>query len=202
MEYYELQQLWDNKDEPKVDLELNQKAFSELVKNKIHGNLGDIKWSGIIEIVITIFWLNFLVPIILDHIHDIGILVSGIVLFLLSIYSLILEINKLYLISSIKYDYSIIHTQGKIERLKFIENLDLNSLYFIIPMSFIPFLIVLGEGVLHIDLEEIGLGATEMIEAVLGSIIVAVVVVFFLRKFELKKLNDSLEFIRGLEEGR
>ncbi len=83
MEYYELQQLWDNKDKSKVDLELNQKAVSELMKNKIIGNLGEIKWSGIIEIVITVFWLNFLVPIILDHAHEVGILISGIVLLVL-----------------------------------------------------------------------------------------------------------------------
>jgi len=199
MEYYEIQQLWDKSEEDSLDVSLNAKAVNELTHNKVHFNLQEIRWGSVIEVVVNFFWINYLFQLMQSNLQDISFLIAGIVLFLLAMYSLILEINKLYLVTSIDYNFSIIKAQRKLEKLKLLENLDLNSLYFIIPMSVIPFMIVLGEGVFDIDFESIGIGATEMMSAVFGSIVVAAIIVYILRRTEFSKLSESLDFLEDLK---
>ncbi|MDH3651539.1 MAG: hypothetical protein OEQ53_17785 [Saprospiraceae bacterium] len=200
MEYLELIQLWDTSDNSDINISLNKKALNELTTKKLKSGIVEIKWSSIIEIIVTSIWIIFLVTFITEYLQDIKLLLSAIILIVISIFSLIIEINKLYLYYSIDHNFSVFQAQKRIEKLKFLEKLDINSLYLLIPLFFVPFVLVFTKGILHIDLFELGFSGYEMTLSILGSIIIAIVMVLVLRKSQFKSLNESLEFLKDISQ--
>jgi hypothetical protein len=200
MEYTELSRLWDANESTDVKISLNQNAINEVTANKLKSSLSEIKLSSIIEIVVNFIWLTFLGDFAIKNYQETYFLLAGILLFGISIFSIVLEINKLYLFSSIDNNFSVFKAQKRIEKLKFLEILDTNLLYFIIPMFFVPFVLVISKGILNIDLFQLGFGGYEIALATVGSAIIAMIVVFVLRKSQFKTMNESLKFLKDLNQ--
>jgi hypothetical protein len=200
MEYTELSRLWETNKSADIKISLNQNAINEVTVNKLKSSLSEIKLSSIIEIVVNFVWLGFLVDFAIKYYQETYFLLAGIILFGISIFSIVLEINKLYLFSSIDNSFSVFKAQKRIEKLKFLEKLDVNLLYFIIPMFFVPFVLVITKGILNIDLFQLGFGGYDIALATAGSAIIAMLVVFFLRKSQFKSINESLKFLKELNQ--
>jgi len=200
MEYTELSRLWDANKSANLKISLNQNAINEVTVNKLKSSLSEIKSSSIIEIVVNFIWLGFLGEFVIKNYQEVYFLLAGIILLGVSIFSIVLEINKLYLFISIDNNFSVFKAQKRIEKLKFIEKLDLNMLYFIIPMFFVPFVLVITKGILNIDLFQLGFGRDEIAVTTVGSAIIAMIVVFFLRKSQFKSMNESLNFLKELNQ--
>ena len=83
-------------------------------------------------------------------------------------------------------------TQEIVERVKYYQVLNTKMLYVLIPLFSAPFLIVLVKAILDFDIYVLG---NWLIYYMVGSIMVALVVVFFLRKFPDKNLEKVLAFL-------
>jgi len=182
MEYSELNKLWDATGSSDVKISLNQNAIKEITTHKIKNSLSEIKWSSIIEIIINFIWLIFLMNFSKENYQDIRFLFAGFVLIGITIFSIVIEINKLYLYTSIDNNFSVFKAQKRLEKLKFLEKLDINLLFLIIPLFFVPFVLIITKGILKIDLFQLGLGGYEIALTTLGTAAVAMVVVFVLKK--------------------
>lgn len=200
MEYTELSRLWEANKSADINITLNQNAINEVTVNKLKSSLSEIKLSSIIEIVVNFIWLGFLGNFAIKYYQETYFLLAGIILFGISIFSVVLEINKLYSFTSIDNNFSVFKAQKRIEKLKFLEKLDINLLYFIIPMFFVPFVLVITKGILNIDLLQLGFGVNEIALATAGSTIVAIFIVFVLRKSQFKSMNESLKFLKELNQ--
>jgi len=200
MEYTELSRLWEANKSADINITLNQNAINEVTVNKLKSSLSEIKLSSIIEIVVNFIWLGFLGNFAIKYYQETYFLLAGIILFGISIFSVVLEINKLYSFTSIDNNFSVFKAQKRIEKLKFLEKLDINLLYFIIPMFFVPFVLVITKGILNIDLLQLGFGVNEIVLATAGSTIVAIFIVFVLRKSQFKSMNESLKFLKELNQ--
>lgn len=202
MEYTELQALWEKGINSEREISINQKGVDELTAHKLKKTLSEIRYSTIIEIVLTAIWYVFLMNFVVEHHENPPFFISGIVLIFISCIGIIIEIKKLYLYNSIDYGFSIAKAQTQIEKLKLLEKIDLNLIHLLVPLFSLPFALVFCKGILGIDLFELGLGQNEMIHLFLGSIVVAVIIVYLLRKSEFKKFNESLEFLKKIKEGK
>jgi len=200
MEYSELNKLWDVTGRSDVKISLNQNAIKEITAHKIKSSLREIKWSSIIEIIINFIWLIFLMNFAKENYQDIRFFFAGFVLIGISIFSIVIEINKLYLYTSIDNNFSVFKAQKRLEKLKFLEKLDINLLFLIIPLFFVPFVLIITKGILKIDLFQLGLGGYEIVLTTLGTAAVAMVVVFVLRKTQFKSMNESLDFLKEINQ--
>lgn len=202
MEYSELNQLWNATESSDLKITLNQNAIKEITTHKIKSTLSEIKWNSIIEIIINVIWLIFLMNFSKENYQDLRFLVAGFVLIGISIFSIVIEINKLYLYTSIDNNFSVFKAQKRLEKLKFLEKLDVNLLFLIIPLFFVPFVLIITKGILNIDLFQLGIGGYEIALTTLGTAAVAIVVVFVLRKTQFKSMNESLIFLKELNQNK
>jgi len=139
MEYTELQKLWENRNLPQIEVSIKQAAIDELTSYKLKRNLSEIKWTAIFEILITFLWYVFLLNFLMEHYQNPVYLWSGIILILIAIISIFIEARKLYLYKTIDYGCSILKAQTQVEKLKFLEKLDLNLIYLFLPLFWLPF---------------------------------------------------------------
>ena len=145
MNFEELSKIWNQDHKEETHIEINERLLKEVSFNTVRNNLKEIKWSSIIEIVINYIWLFFLVEFIISYFFQAQFSIPAAILILIAVYSIVIESYKLYLYYTINVQSSIVGAQKKLEKLKFLELFDVNSLYFVIPLFFIPFLVVLFE---------------------------------------------------------
>ena len=200
MNFEELSEIWKSQNENEAKIEINKKIFLALSLNSVKNKLREVKWSSIIEVAINYIWAIFLVGFIINNFSEFKFSLPGIILFLIAVYSIVIETYKLVLYHSINHHQSILKAQHKLEKLNYLEKFDINSLYFFIPIFFIPFIIVATKGFLGIDIYDLGFSEREMISCFLGSFVVSVVVVFFLRKYPNKEMREALEYLRELKD--
>ena len=200
MNFEELSEIWKSQNENEAKIEINKKIFLALSLNSVKNKLREVKWSSIIEVAINYIWAIFLVGFIINNFSEFKFSLPGIILFLIAVYSIVIETYKLVLYHSINHHQSILKAQHKLEKLNYLEKFDINSLYFFIPIFFIPFIIVATKGFLGIDIYDLGFSEREMISGFLGSFVVSVVVVFFLRKYPNKEMREALEYLRELKD--
>ncbi len=89
--------------------------------------------------------------------------------------------------------------QQKVSRLRHLELSDTYSLYVLIPFYSGPFLIVIAKAFLNLSLYKYGI-MDWFIYSVIGGLVIAVIIVYFLRKFRGKKLDESIAFLNELKE--
>ncbi len=204
MEYQELISIWNSSDtELKTNVQINRKLIKEVAFKKIRSGLFEIKWTAFSELFVDFFWLYFLVGFIVHNLWDYKFSLQALVLLSMAIYGFILSIHKLKIYFSINPGLSVIETQYKIERLKSLELQSLQSLYFIIPLFSAPFAIVVAKAVLNINLYSFGIFGKVLLYYTFGAVIVAVILVFVLKKFPGKKdsnLKESIAFLNELKE--
>ena len=199
MKFNELSTIW-NSDDMELDrsITINKKLVKEIGLSKVKSRLYEIKWTGIFEIVVGFIFINFLVSFIVNNISEFILFISGVVLLAISLFSMILEIKKLALLYTMDSKSPVSEAQRKLARLKYLEVMDVYSLYIIIPLFSGPFLIVAAKAFLNIDLYSIG--ATWLMYHTFGSVFIAAILVFFLRKFPNRKLQESIAFLNELKE--
>ncbi|MFT3701049.1 MAG: hypothetical protein QM802_01700 [Agriterribacter sp.] len=201
MKYEELIEIWNSSStELQTKTAINQKLVKEVAFRKIRSGLYEIKWTSYIEIVVGIVWFAFLLRFMIANIEAPRFLLSALFLLCISLYSLILNAYKLKLFFSIDSKFSVLQTQQKIQRLSFLEFIDVSSLYVIIPLFSVPFGVVIAKHFLNVDLFELGIFGKGLLYYTLGSFIVATIIVFILRKFRSNRLKESMEFLQELKE--
>lgn len=200
MNIEELSKIWNQNDASSSRIEVNESFLKKVSLNTVKSNLTEIKWESVIEIFISYFWGYFLIEFIIMNFYEFKFSIPAMLLLAINIYSVFLETYKLYLYVSINNQLSIMETQKKLEKLKLIEIVDTNSLYVLIPLFLVPFLIVFAKGFLQLDIYMLGFSIREVLHLTLGSFIVALIIVMFLKIFPNKGLKESIEFIKELKE--
>ena len=201
MEYQELITIWNSSNaELNTNVQVNRKLIKEVGFKKIKSHLTEIKWTAFFELLVGFFWTRFLVGFLIDNFWDIKFCATAILLLIFAIYSLVLNCYKLKLYFSVDTRFSVVETQKKIERLKNIQLFDIKSLYIIITLFSAPFVIVIAKAFLHIDLFALGILGKGLLYYTFGAFIIAVIVVFFLRKYPGKSFQESIAFLNELKE--
>jgi len=199
MKYEELSTLWNQDSDELESISINKRLLREVSFSTIRNNLKEIKWSSYIEIIINYLWIAFLIEFIMDFYPVTSYLVPAGILLFIAVYSVIFETYKLVVYYSINNRLSIVKTQKRLEQLRRMEIFDTNSLYFFMPIFFIPFVIVAARGFLGIDVYDLGLSEREMLFGTLGTLVVSLIIIFFLKRYPNKELIDSLDFVRDLK---
>jgi hypothetical protein len=204
MQYEELLGIWNSSDtDLKINVQINRKLVREVAFKKIRSGLDEIKWTAFSELFVGFFWSCFLMSFTADHLAEYKFSLQALLLLSMAVYGFILSIQKLKIYYSIKADLSVIKTQYKIELLKRLELKSIHSLYFIIPLFSAPFAIVIAKSFLNIDLYSFGIFGKALLYYTFGAIIVAIILVFVLKKIpgnKDKKLQQSIAFLKELKD--
>ncbi len=198
MEYQDIISIWNSSDKELENIvKINKVLLKETSMKKIKSQLYEIKWSSIIEIFVNSIFLIFLVGFIVSHFMAIEYSIPAGILTVITVFSLVYSGYKLSLFNKIDSGYSVLETQRTMERLKYYERFDKNILLLIIPLFSPVFLIVMAKVLFDFNLYSLG---NWLILYTLGSVIIAVVVVFMLKKFPNKNLQKSISFLQEIDE--
>jgi|GEM_PF-1069480 hypothetical protein len=199
MNEQELINIWNEQDNNlEKSIAVNQHLLKTVTMDKIKSMLTIFRRTNIFELIVNFIFLFWLVNFIKIHLESMVFLIASAILYLLMLASIVYNIYNLYLVKSITYDTSIVETQQKIERMKLYKKYSINALYVLIPITSVPFILVLAKGFLNIDLYQI-LGVTYLWIFTLGSLIIALSVVWFIKQFpdeEMEKTNSFLSEIQ------
>jgi glucan phosphoethanolaminetransferase (alkaline phosphatase superfamily) len=198
MDFQELSTLWNSNDqELDRQIEIRQRLVKEVGIYKVRTYLSEIKWTAYFELAISLIFLPFIGRYLADTFSETKFFLPGLLLFAFLIFSVGISSYQLTLYYGIRAGYSVVQTQLKVARLKYMELLDINLLLIIIPLFFAPFMIVMAKALANYDLYR---HSQWLISSTLGSVVVALVVVFFLRKFPNERLQEAQDFLNDLKE--
>ncbi len=199
MKFEELSGIWNSAD---LALDKSIQINKELVKNigisKVRSGLYEIKLTAVIGIIAGIFFSIFLSGFFFNHILDFKFSFPAFILLVIILFSLIIEMYKLILIYTLDSKSPVTEARKKLMRLKKLEILDTYSLCIIIPLFSAPFMIVIAKAFLHLNLY--AFNTNWLIYFTAGSIVIALILVFFLRKYPGKNLAKSIAFLNELKE--
>jgi hypothetical protein len=199
MKFKELSGIWNSTDlELEKSVQINKELVMSISLSKIKSRLYEIKWTGIIEIVVGFIFFNFLVRFIGAHFTDFRFYFPALILLAITVFSLIFEIYRMSLFYTIDSKAAVIEAQKKLAKLKKLEILDIHSLIIIIPLFSAPFLIVAAKAFLNLSLY--GAYSTWLVYLSAGSILIAAILIFILKRFPNKNLQESIAFLNELKE--
>jgi hypothetical protein len=198
MELQELQNIWNGTDSKlESAVKINKSLFMEVSMNRIKTNLTTLRWTSFFEIVVNFLFLFFVVDFTALYVSELKFLIPGLLLFAFSIYSIIFSINKLVLHYGINAQTPVFQTQKKLEKLKFLELREKRLLYIFIPLLSPVFLIVGAKFILNLNLYNY---MNWLIAQTAGSIVIAIIIVFVLKKFPDKNIEKSIAFLSEINE--
>lgn len=198
MELHELTNIWngsDNKVESTV--KINKSLFMEVSINRIKTELSPIRRTSFFEIIVNLLFLFIMIKFSVIQLSEIKFLIPGLLLIAFSCYSIIFSLKKLYLLYSIKAETQVLLTQKKLEKLKLLEIKEKHMLYIFIPLLSPVFLIIGAKAFLNLDLY---LFINWLIAQTAGSILIAAIIVYVLKKFPDKNLDRTLKFLTEIAE--
>ena len=198
MEFEELANIWRGSDEELENkVKINKELLKEVSMNKIRKGLSEFKWEAILEIVGAYLFLDFITGFTLAHTAEVEFLIPALILFGATITTFALSGYKLFLYYSINSNASVLQTQKRLARLQYVERFDINLLYIFIPLLSAPMLIVGAKALMGISLYFL---KTQLIYYTIGSFVVAVILVFILKRFPNRNLQRSIALLREIRE--
>jgi hypothetical protein len=198
MDLQELVTIWNSADQAlEKKLKINQTLFKEVSVNKIRSMLGEFKWTQFIEISMNAVFLIYLIGFFIDYFSILKFSVSAVALICLMIYGLGFNIYMLKLFYRINVGSSVIQTQRIIEKVRYYQAVYTKMLYVNIPLFSAPFLIVLAKGIFDFDVFILG---NWLYYYVAVSFIIALIVVYFLKRFPDRNVEKALSFLREIRD--
>ena len=197
MNFEQLDNLWKETDASiELKTKVNRQLVVEVAIREVRSHLSELKWGAIFELVVGFIWSCFLIGFMIDHFSEIHFLLPALLLLIISFLSMALVGYRLWLFYFVKPQYPILSTQKRLEKMRFLELVEIKSLLVVIPLFSAPFLIVAAKALINVDLFEYG---NWWLWHSAGSIIIAGILVFFLYKFRSTRLKESISFINELE---
>lgn len=198
MELNELTQIWKSSDNLlDKTITVNKNMLKEVTANSVKSNLSEIKWNCIIEIILNYFFLDSLLGFTTGEYPDLKFVIPGIILLIFSAFGIALAVYKLILYYSINAKSNVIEAQKFAERLRYCELMEINTLYVIIPMFSVAILIVAAKAFPGVDLYT---ESNFLISYTIGSFIIGLIIIYLLKKFPNKKLQDTINFLKEIKE--
>ncbi len=198
MEFEELTNIWRSADEELKDsMKINKELLKQVSMNKIKSGLYDIKWDAILEIVISLAFLDFIWDFTWAHTTQTASLIPGLIILGATITTLVFDGYKLYLLYGIGTSRKVVETQKRLAHLQYVEQLDVNLLLLFMPLLAAPFVIVGAKAFIGIQLY---IWNPYMIYLTIGSFGIAIILVFILKMFPNKKLKEAIAFLQEIRE--
>ena len=198
MDFQELSTLWNSTDQQlNAQIEIRQKLVKEVGMRKVRTHLAEIKWTAFLELGTNLLFVLFISHYLAANFSEMKFLAPGLLLFAFTTGNLILSSYKLTLYYGIQAGFSVVQTQRKVARLRYLQLLDMNLLYVAIPLFYAPFMIVIAKAVAHFDLYQY---SDWLVYSTLGSVGVALVVVYLVKKFPSRRLQQAQSFLNELKE--
>lgn len=199
MKFEELSAIWHSNDLTlDRSIRINKKFVKNLGISKVAARHYEIKLTATIGIVTGILFAIFLFRFIFEYFTDLKFSVPAMILLVSTCFGLIIEFYNLLLVYTINPESTVEEARKKLIRLKKLEIMNVYSLYVVIPLFGAPFMIVMAKAFLHLDLY--AFNTSWLIYFTAGSIIIAVILIYFLRKLSGKKLSQSISFLNGLRD--
>lgn len=196
MDFQELTALWNSTDqELDKQIEVKKQLVKEVGMRKIRNHLAEIKWRAFFELAVNLPFLLFLSRYLADTFSDMKFFIPGLILFVLAVLSIIFSGYRLTRYFGIRVGTSVVQNQLKVARLRYLDSLETNLLWVAIPLFYSPFLIVVAKAFANYDLYR---QSNWLITGTMGSIVVALIIVFFLKKFPGKRLLETQDFLNEL----
>ena len=199
MKFEELTTIWNSADTTlEHTVQINKQLVKDLGLTQVKSKLTEFKWTILFQILVEIIFLNFLIGFIVQNFTAYQFAIPASILLVITSFSLAFEIYQLWLSSTIDSNLTVVEAQKKLVGLQRMEILDMNSLYIIIPLFSAPFMIVAAKAFLNMNLYE--LGNNWLMYHSAGSVVIAIIIVFFLKMFPNKELIESVSFLNELKE--
>ncbi len=198
MDLQELVTIWNSADQALgKKIKINQTLFKEVSVNKIRSMLGEFKWTQFIEISVNALFLIYLMGFFIDYFSILKFSAPAVVLICLMIYGLGFNIYMLKLFYRINVRSSVLQTQRIIEKVRYYQAIYIKMLYVIIPLFSAPFLIIIVKAIFDFDVYVLG---NWLYYYVAVSFIIALIVVYFLRRFPDRNVEKALSFLREIRD--
>jgi len=198
MDYNELTQLWKNPDQ---DIErsaaVNRQLLKEVSTGKIRSRLAGFRWSELAGVVLNYLFATFLLDFAIAHYGEWKYFLPALLLLLVTLTGLIFNTIKLVLYLRIHSGHSVLRTQRDLERIQYLNAVDTNLLYVVIPLFSTTFIIVMAKSIAGFD---VFVFRTFLIGNTAISFIVAGILVYFLKKYPNKKLQESIDFLKEIRD--
>ena len=199
MELQELKQLWSQYDHKLgSDIQVNKNLLKEVSITKINSLLKEFKMESIFELVVDILCIVFLVNILIRNYYITSIAISAIILIIIGVMSIFWNSYKLKEIKKINFSATVIETQKRLTKLKYQSDLEIKSLYILIPFFWFFLLPFLINSFLGFDL--INIFSMWWLYQLAGSVIVAIIIVWFIKRFPDKKMQAAIDFLEDIKD--
>lgn len=198
MNIEELTAIWNTDETINKDaVAINRKLLKTVTVHEIKSLLGELKWNWIIEIIINALFFPFIMQFVIVHVQSPAFLIPGLISLAINLSGLIVAIYKMKTFMELSPQASVLLNQLKLARLKYIESMEVNSLFVVIPVFSAPILIVLAKGLLGFDLYLLG---DWVLNYTLGSLVIGAIVAFIIKKFPSRKLEQAIALFRDIKE--
>ena len=199
MELEELVKMWNEQDQGLDNkLQVNRRLLKTVSLDKVKSLLSEFTLESILEAGLNALFFWFILQFVWDQWPLIKFVVPGIVLLVTTFLSFLGNMYELLSLASIGYESSVVEVQKKIERLRFFQRMDRNSLYVIIPLFSLFFPIWFAWAVLGLDLFDIlGIG---WVYHFIGSLAIAAIIVWFLKRFPDRKMAKAIQFLEEIKK--
>ena len=198
MDIQELASMWNEGESSDRNMViLNRKLLKSVTIHEVRSMLSELKWSWIIELVVNALFFPFLIQFIIGHFQVLEFLVPGLIVLVVNVAGLIFSLYKIKKYLRLSPLSPVLDNQRSLVRLKYMETMEVNSLFVVIPVFSAPILIVLAQGLFGFNLYSLG---DWIMNYTLGSLVIGVIVVFVIKKFPSKKLEEAIALLKDVKE--
>lgn len=180
---------------------VNSYLLKEVSLKKTHVLLREFKFTAIFETFsYAIFWIC-IVGFMVNHWQEPRFFIASALLGLFAIWGLVWGIYKWWQVQTINYELPLAEAQKRIARLQLYSQREVKGLIVLIPIFFSLFCIVAAKSFLGIDLFMLYPLLKWPIQLVIiGSFLVALIIVWFLSKFPDQQLKKAQEFLHEIQD--
>lgn len=200
MELEELKNIWKTHDEQldnhvQVNRELLETVSLDKVKSLLREFTGTRLFEFCFDVMVSLFLINFLV----QHFNaDWSFIIPAAILLIFSVVDFGLHLSNLKSLYQIHYKDSILETQKGVQQLQLNLRRERQYLYVAIPLFFPLLVLVVAKAWWNLDLYPY-LWSIYGITYLLGSLVIAVLVIWLLKKFPDKRMEEAARFLEEIE---
>ncbi len=199
MELQELKNIWNEHDKNlDTHVQVNQQLLKRVSLDKARSLMGNFKFSNIIELIASAIWLWPMAYFMANHYAEPKFMIPALILFLIAVLTMAWNVYSLVTVWQLNLDMPITRIQKKLEKMNLYNNLfHRNLLFLLMPLVYLTFMIVAAKGLLGIDMYQ---HWNFMLPQIIGCILLAPVIIWMLKKFPDRKLEEALRFLKEIRK--
>ncbi|MEM6801523.1 MAG: hypothetical protein AAF696_08965, partial [Bacteroidota bacterium] len=172
--------------------------LKEASVRRVQSYLYEFRLENYIELFVDGFGAFYLFKFLFRNFDEPKFAIPAIILMIFFIADMAWNLYKLIVSDRLSYKNSLLSNLKTVQRLKWLNRLEINSLLVFIPMFSLAFLILLPKIFAGVDIfPKMGQWTVNYI---IGSCVIASIVVLMLNIFPDRKMEDALKFLKEISE--